>query len=85
MSVISMIGLAGRKIKSMMIDKVNSFFIISRFEAQEQMERDKMVEEQICLLLKYRAIDCANRERYMAVDQLDPTTRCGELLVSFQF
>merc|ERR1712004_963642 len=50
-----------------------------RFEAQEQMERDKMVEEQICQLLMYRALDCANRERYMAIDQLDPNTRCGEL------
>merc|ERR1711976_386501 len=40
-----------------------------RFEAQVQMERDKQVEEQIVQLLKYRAIDCANRERYMAVDQ----------------
>ena len=47
------------------------------------MERDKQVEEQIVQLLKYRAIDCANRERYMAVDQLDPNTRCGELWVRF--
>ena len=57
--------------------------LIFRFEAQVQMERDKQVEEQIVQLLKYRAIDCANRERYMAVDQLDPNTRCGELWVRF--
>jgi len=62
-----------------MTENVNIFFVISRFEAQEQMERDKMVEEQICQLLMYRALDCANRERYMAIDQLDPNTRCGEL------
>ena len=66
-----------------MTENVNIFFVISRFEAQEQMDRDKMVEEQICQLLMYRALDCANRERYMAIDQLDPNTRCGELRVSF--
>ena len=52
-----------------------------RYEAQKQLDRDRIVETQLINLLRERAEDCMYYETYMAKEVHDPTTKCGELKV----
>jgi len=50
-----------------------------QYEAEKQLVRDKVVENQLINLLRERAEDCMYYETYTAKEVHDPSTKCGEL------
>ena len=58
------------------------FYTFYSYEANVQMHRDKMVEEQLVDLLQQRAADCMWYEAYNKEIE-NPKSKCGELKVCY--